>query len=962
MKSRVLFWGLVLAFLASGTLVFAGGAKEVPQIQTQTPSPWYLSPTGTSSTAKHTASVTFSVTMPMKSKTGYIPEYSVAIDNSSGQVVRNIVQKQQPDLGFFARLFAARKDFTLSKTIEWDGKDNSGAVVPDGTYAARLTVVAQDGTKQTTDIGNFIVDTQPPTVTISAPNGQYFNPKGTGPLSSFRIDQTNGTTEQLWTGQFLNASGQVVRTYTWQNSAPQSFSWDGRDSSGNLLPDGSYSYQISSTDQAGNQSQLYTINGIVLNTETTPVNLTLTNPYFSPVAGSPKPTTTIEMSTSAKTPVINWKLSISSPAGQVVQQWSGTGPFPSSELFDGKDSSGNLLPNGSYTVTFNTMFQNGNLGEQTAPVVLSVTPPPVAISFSNPDFSPTSGSLKPTTTATLALNSSEPVDHWSLTLTNSAGTVVRSVSQTGQPPSQLVFDGKDSNGNVLPNGTYSATYAVTVADGLSNSASAPLVIDTVPPKVTLSVSANPFMPNGSGSDNTETISYTSSKSVTWTGSLTDYQGRSLLQATSPQTISKVVLDKSNPVVAQAPAGLYTLSLTFEDNAGNTYSPPPVSIALFTHPINTTITVNGSGFSPSSTTGMSTITAALSTDTPGGIAKYSIGVVNQNGTVVADFPQQGTLQSNFTWNGTTGAGSSSYPPDGTYRMRLTIDYQNGLTSAATSKPFILDITPPSVTLAGSSSPFVISENGSSVSGSANATLTIAPQSGRTVGTWTASIIDPAGSIVKSYNGNGSVAQDLSWQGSLPLSPPVPTAITRENYSARVTATDEYGNQATVTFPVQLNVIGRMAAGKIHLLVPNLLFGPYKYALDSKSPEQGQLNMQTLSQVAELLKLYPSYNLEIDGYSMEIYQPTSRYYNEQENIIVPLTKNRADIARNALIQLGINPDRLFARYWGGMNTLVNPLNVDLRWQNRRDEFVLLPPGTQPASETPYLVQRLKTATGQ
>jgi len=960
----LIFAALMVIAAGSGSSLYALGAKETPQMTVDTSSPWYLSPTGTSPSAKHTASVTVSVTMSMKSKVGYIPEYSLTVDNPDGTAVRAIVQKTKPDLGFFARLFSSRKQFTLTRTVSWDGKNNSGNVVADGTYPANLTIVAQDGTTQSTHIGDFVVDTQPPTASVSVPTGTEFNPAGTGARSKLQINQTNGSVEHLWIGTVADSAGTAVRTFKWRNIAPPDFTWDGTDDSGKLVPDGTYSYTLSSTDLAGNQSRIAPVSNIIVNTEKTPISIGLSNPYFSPNGDGVKDTTLIELSTSAHQTPVSWNIAVRDRSGKAVRSFTGEGAFPSTITFDGKNAAGALLPNGSYAVDFDAAFPNGNQAQATATVVVNVAPPRVALSLSNPAFSPNGDGIKDTTTADLSVTSpvaGEPVDSWSLQLKNQSGVAVRTLSQSGEPPAQIIFDGKNGSGQTLPDGSYTADFTATLADGTAGSADAPLVIDTKPPKVDLSVSSPIFMPNGTGADNTETISYTSNKPVTWTGELTNSKGQSLLTATTPENITKVTLDKSNPDVARAPAGLYTLALHFEDAAGNTYTPNPLEISLLTHSITASIAVAAAGFSPKAPAGSNTLTAAVVTNTPSGVARYDVDVLDANGRVAAHFATQGALKPTFTWTGTTGVGSSSYPADGTYTLRLTINYENGLKKRAASNPFLLDMTPPEIVLSGKPSPFVVSASGTSMTGSVNAVLQVA-DSGRTVRTWTAQLVSPSGASVKSVSGSGAVSQPIQWQGSLPLSPPAPTTVIVESYTAKITATDEYGNESTADIAVPVDIVGKVEGGKIHLLVPNLLFGPYKYALDSRSARQGQLNEQTLAVVARIMQRFPTYDLELDGYSMEIYPPSSPFYNEEENIIVPLSKNRADTALSALTKLGVPAARLAARYWGGMNTLVDPHNVNARWQNRRVEFILLPPGTQPSVEPAALTGRLAQAGGR
>ncbi len=258
------------------------------------------------------------------------------------------------------------------------------------------------------------------------------------------------------------------------------------------------------------------------------------------------------------------------------------------------------------------------------------------------------------------------------------------------------------------------------------------------------------------------------------------------------------------------------------------------------------------------------------------------------------------------------------------------------------------------------PFIVNATGNNLEGTIAGSLAIS-DTGKQISSWTVDLVDPSGSVVKRTSGSGPLDTTLSTTGQFPLGAAAPTKVTTLAYRAVVTATDQYGNRATSNVTLPLRVIGQMENGRIGLLVPHLLFGPYKYALNSKSAEQGKINEQTLSLVADILKSYPSYGLEVDGYSMEIYSPGSASYNREEDIIVPLSNNRADIARAAPEQLGISGARIHARYWGGMNTLVDPHNVNLRWENRRVEFILLPKGTPAATEPSALVRRFEIASG-
>ena len=949
MRKSLILVGLLLVGLLSP--LFAAGNKEVPQVQLQTSGPQYFNPL--SSGPNNHATLNFTVTLAVKSNKGYIPQYTLAIEDQSGKVVKDVTESEKSDVGWLGALFMGYKQFTLTRSVTWDGKDSSGQVVPDGDYKASLIVQDSSGHKQETKVGNFVVLTKPPVVSVSAPNGLIFNPTVTGKFSALQVEQTDGTTEPLWTGVFDDSAGQTVRTYTWKDSAPQSFAWDGKDDSGAAVPDGTYTYHVSSTDPAGNKSQDYTLSDIVLSTEKAPVSVSVNNPYFSP--NGAKSTTTISLSTTASQPVVSWDLSVSNAGGATVRDYNGEGPFPTTITFDGKDASGTVLPNGAYAINFVSLFHNGATGVGSASAVLNTTPPQVGISLSNTLFAPTAESVKPTTTATLSETISQdvPVASWDVAVYDSTGTIVREVKAEGTPPAQLVYDGESDSGSVIPNGKYSAKYTVTTVDGLSAAASAQFAVDTTPPKVAVSVSAPLFTPTSSDSSNTEVISFTSNKPVTWTGSISDSQGQTLLSTTKAMTVDRVTLDKSNSQVMAAPDGVYNLSLTFTDDAGNLVKPTPVAITLLTRPVSIAIQVPG-GFSPKGVDGNDTLVATITPDVPIPASKWDIAVVDSTGKTVADYPGTGALPAQFRWNGVVGqqGGQNVTAPDGTYTLRLTASYTLGLNSQAASNPFVLDQTPPQLSVSVKPGPFIETSEG--LHGDADVTIRATDPTAR-IAHWRGELIDPSGATVKTLTGDGDPSQSGQWQGVVPG--PAPTSIARVGYTLKLAVTDPYYNQATATVRVPVDVIGKLRAdGKIQLLVPNVLFGPYRYGLASRSAEQGRENNSILRQVAGVMKDFPQYTLETDGYSMEIYKPTDRAYNSQENIIVPLSKNRADIVRNALVNLGVNPGRVVARFWGGMNPLVDPLNEAIRWQNRRVEFILLPPGAQAAAEPAELLARI------
>lgn len=131
-----------------------------------------------------------------------------------------------------------------------------------------------------TDAYRIVVDNTPPEIHLDQPNGDnlIFSPNDDGNKDTITFEQ-KGSYEEVWNAEILDASSTVGRHVRWPWSSPESFIWDGTDDEGILLPDGVYSYRISATDRAGNSSEAR-ISNIIINTEPTPISLSIERSHF----------------------------------------------------------------------------------------------------------------------------------------------------------------------------------------------------------------------------------------------------------------------------------------------------------------------------------------------------------------------------------------------------------------------------------------------------------------------------------------------------------------------------------------------------------------------------------------------------------------------------------------------------------------------------------------------------------
>ena len=136
----------------------------------------------------------------------------------------------------------------------WDGT-SAGATVPDGTYDVSVTAIDGWGNGPTTATAPLVVDTVPSHLTALAPAAdvvQWFAPNGDGYRETVSLTATNSEAGSL-TVRVRDSGGTLIRKYAVANgSGPTAVTWDGRDASGTVVPDGDYVLRISPSDPFGN--------------------------------------------------------------------------------------------------------------------------------------------------------------------------------------------------------------------------------------------------------------------------------------------------------------------------------------------------------------------------------------------------------------------------------------------------------------------------------------------------------------------------------------------------------------------------------------------------------------------------------------------------------------------------------------------------------------------------------------
>jgi flagellar hook assembly protein FlgD len=211
------------------------------------------------------------------------------------------------------------------------------------------------GSGQAPHLSNF--DAQTPGSNGFAPSDPaFFTPNGDGVTDTVALKFTVDR-ESFVDMVVRNQAGNVVKTVKgWSPGGNGSATWNGKDSGGSFVPDGTYSVTATPHNRAGEEG----------NTQSTDVNVftTMKSPNVSPTHFYPQDgdsmsrTTTFSVNLQSQA-TFWWK--VADQNGNVVRTFvnGSTASGPQSVQWDGKDNSGNYVTDGTYYSVTTTQTSAG---------------------------------------------------------------------------------------------------------------------------------------------------------------------------------------------------------------------------------------------------------------------------------------------------------------------------------------------------------------------------------------------------------------------------------------------------------------------------------------------------------------------------------------------------------------------------------------------------------------------------
>lgn len=123
----------------------------------------------------------------------------------------------------------------------------------DGTYQYEFWAVDEKNNESRHATGQIRIDTKPPAAAVEL-SDDLISPNGDGQKDLLTITQDT-TGGDSYEGVIVNARGEKVRTYRWNENAPTKVDFDGQKDDGTPAEEGSYRYRLNGRDSAGNQSE-----------------------------------------------------------------------------------------------------------------------------------------------------------------------------------------------------------------------------------------------------------------------------------------------------------------------------------------------------------------------------------------------------------------------------------------------------------------------------------------------------------------------------------------------------------------------------------------------------------------------------------------------------------------------------------------------------------------------------------
>ncbi|HOT62059.1 MAG TPA: FlgD immunoglobulin-like domain containing protein [Treponemataceae bacterium] len=850
--------------------------------------------------------------------------WTVTVLDASGKAIRTVETKASEPTSF-----------------SWDGKTDSGSVAPDGVYSYRIAARDRAGNSGEARVDNIILDTVKPAINVTI-DTNAFSPNGDSAKDSILLTPSVPVVAGLvdWELAVVGRSNAPSRTYR-GTGAVSPIAFDGKDDNGKALPEGDYQAVLSARYVNGH-APVSKSAFFALDVTKPDAQVRASGPIFSPVGDGKLDTVSFTQEASEE-PSWTGEVFALDGRGQIAGK-----PIRSIELgsrpatkfvWDGRDESGAIAPDGKYGYRLSGTDRAGNIGySNVAAVELNTEKADVILQASLAAFSPNGDGVKDAISFVPVIKASTPIDGYVLTIRDSAGKAVKTVKGSGKPPASIAWNGVadptagEAAGARCPDGTYGASLEVTLANQQTSRSAAPdFTIDTKAPTVEATAPYLVFSPNADGKRDALPIAQKSSSEERWTASIVSAKKQVVKTYSWTGSVKDFAWDATDDSGNRVADGAYTYSISTEDRAGNRAKGEIAGIVVDTRVAKAYLTAELAAFSPNGDGIKDSQRLAIVASIPDGLESWTVRVRPEAGgePVRAWTSAEGqALPAAINWDGKTDSGELAI---GRFVAELSLSYEKGDAVKAATAAFASSAKAPALSV--KLAPKYFSPDNDGIED--ELFINLAAQSDVPLASWTFEIRGPQGStgdVFWKTGGADKIADRITWDGRSLKGELVQAAT---DYPFTFTVTDSVGQTSTVRGYVPVDVLVIRDGDRLKIAVPSIIFRENAADFNGLAAEVVDKNVQVLRRIAEILNKFRDYRIQVEGHANNV-TGTQR---EEDAELIPLSRLRADAVKNFLVQNGVNADRLSTVGMGGTRPVAPRADRDNWWKNRRVEFILL-----------------------
>lgn len=413
--------------------------------------------------------------LPKVIETNNINAWRITIQDMNGRVVKtfegenNKIDNEYYIGNFFRAYFVPNKLDLIPEKIIWDGKNNNGKIVNEGTYAALLHLRYNETEIVTSKTNTIIVDNTPPEANITTSVKTLYlgdNPKDR--LLFYQDLEPN----LAWRVEFIDQSDEsTLASWFWKaDEAPLTNSWELKNPIRMNVSSGLYSYIVSSYDKAGNFTKKI-ISNIGIETKSKKPKITSDLEYFSPNHDDEFDFIKIFPDDIGRIGVKASKIVIYDSAGNIIKSQNlDPNDLPSLIIWDGKNSNNKKMNDGSYVFIVENQYDDDSV-EHSNPLIIHLdnSPPNFTLNYTPKRFSPDKDSVNDTLTINFNANDVSGIGNWKISIEDQDQKILKEFEGSTSskrldwiPPKNLL-----QTGDII-------TIKLTITDILKNQVSYPL--------------------------------------------------------------------------------------------------------------------------------------------------------------------------------------------------------------------------------------------------------------------------------------------------------------------------------------------------------------------------------------------------------------------------------------------------------------------------------------------------------